>query len=361
LKTKWTIPAIILTMCVLLSSCSTGTSTNSVNNSSQKSSDISVVDDVNRTVKIPSNITRAAVISRYNVEIIRALGAIKSVAAVDDSMTKDSTYWPEFSEKDSFGGSSSPDYEKIASFKPQVFIISRDSNYKEAITKLEPFNIPVVVMTGWDNAKAVTEIEIAAKVFNRTNESKKLVSFYNDIHSKVTAIAKEVPQSDKKSVYWESIKSYSTTVPGTSNSGWDSMITAAGGINIYGDTKFAGKDSDPEYIVQKNPDFIFKMVAGTKSGISGYIPPTADEFKSAAQDMISRSGFSKLKAVTNGSLYMVTSFSLGGLDKIIGEAYMVKWLYPDKSKDINPDQLLQTWLKTYQNVDAKKGYYYQVK
>ena len=130
------------------------------------------------------------------------------------------------------------------------------------------------------------------------------------------------------------------------------MILMAGGINIFGDASLAGKDIDPEQILTEDPDLIVKIYAGKNViGNSGVFPaPPQEEFAEKADEMLQRPGWKDLKAVKEGKFYLNTAFMSGGLGKMIGAAYMAKWLYPDLMTDLDPDAIFTQWMK-YQDLN----------
>ena len=54
-----------------------------------------------------------------------------------------------------------------------------------------------------------------------------------------------------------------------------------------------------------------------------------------------------------------TAFMSGGLGKMIGAAYMAKWLYPDLMTDLDPDAIFTQWMK-YQGFEPNAPHYYHV-
>ena len=66
--------------------------------------------------------------------------------------------------------------------------------------------------------------------------------------------------------------------------------------------------------------------------------------------MLKRPGWKDLKAVKEGNFYLNTAFMSGGLGKMIGAAYMAKWLYPDLMTDLDPDAIFTQWMK-YQDLN----------
>lgn len=189
-----------LLMVLALVGCGKATVAPSVQQPVTKS--ISLVDDVGRTIEINEPVTKVVVASRYNNELIRAIGAIDKVVSVDLNTAQDKVYWSQFDPNNVIGkGQSELNYEKIVSLQPQILITPKNSTYLEDIKKLEPFGIKVVVVTGWDNANMPKQIEILGQLFNKEKEAKDLISFYQ---TNMKAVSDRLNGlSAKKTVYWE--------------------------------------------------------------------------------------------------------------------------------------------------------------
>ena len=61
--------------------------------------DIKFKDDVGREIVLEKPLTKAVVASRYNNELIRAIGSIKNVISVDDNTAQDRVYWKDLTLK----------------------------------------------------------------------------------------------------------------------------------------------------------------------------------------------------------------------------------------------------------------------
>ena len=315
------------------------------------------VDDLGREIELELPITRACVANRYNNELIRAVGAGDCVVGVDIYTSQDEVYWPQFGEEETFG-KDEYDYEKIVQLEPQVLVIPKNGVLEESIEKLEPFGIKVVVITGWDNSDVPKQIRLCGKLFGKEDQAEELVNFYQKPVDYISEQLKQV--TEKKSVYWEYGGDYTTCIPGTSNDGWHNMIQMAGGENIFGDASLAGKDIDPEKIIEADPDLIVKIYAGEVVGNSGvFTAPPQEEFAAKAENMLKRPGWAELKAVKEGNFYLNTAFMSGGLGKMIGAAYIAKWLYPDLMTDLDPDQLFTQWM-AYQGFEPNAPHFYHV-
>jgi len=70
--------------------------------SSLSFAEIRFKDDVGREIVLEKPLTKAVVASRYNNELIRAIGSIKNVISVDDNTAQDRVYWKDLTLKIAF-------------------------------------------------------------------------------------------------------------------------------------------------------------------------------------------------------------------------------------------------------------------
>lgn len=318
-----------------------------------------VVDGLGREVEIPWPVERAVVASRYNNELVRACGAIDRVIAVDSFTAQDSVYWPQFDPDNVIGkGQSELNYEKIVELGAQVLITPKNGTWEQDIEMLEPFGIKVLVVSGYDAANICEQIDAVGRIFGEEENAEKLRGLYEENKQRLEACLANV--NEKKTVYWEYGDPYTTCIPGTSNDGWHTMITTAGGINIFGDESLAGKEIDPEAILTADPDLIIKTTSGFALKNSAvYTPPTEEMFQEVVDEMLSRPGWSDLTAVKEGNFYCTTAFGSGALGKLIGSLYVATWLYPEECSSIDPDAVLAQWL-SLQEVGPIDGHIYKV-
>lgn len=318
-----------------------------------------IKDGLGREVEIPWPVERAVVANRYNSELIRACGAIDKVIAVDTNTAQDRVYWSQFNPDEVIGkGQKELNYEQIAKLNAQILITPKNGNVEQDVAALEPLGIKVVVITGWDAADLVNQIEAVGRVFDVEDKAAELVEFYNTNLQQLQEAVKYVKEPRK--VYWEYGDPFTTCIPKTSNDGWHNMLVQAGGINIFGDENLAGKDIDPEHILLEDPDLIIKTSSGPALKNTGvYTPPTTEMYDEITQEMVSRTGWSDLSAVKENKIYCTTGFCAGGLGKLIGALYTAKWLYPEYTENINPDEVFTQWMKM-QGMDYIEGHVYRL-
>lgn len=310
-----------------------------------------LVDAAHRSVQVQVPVRRAAVFNAFNVELIRAIGAFETVVGMDESSAGPDYdgYWPGFDRRQTIGrGQAEPNWEQLVALAPDVVIFPRNGAWEEGVRMLAPFDIPVLVLTGWDLEEHVFTVNTLGRLFDRAADADRLNAFYARHRATLKDRLEDVTP---KSVFLENQREFSSPIPG---SGWHDMIAMGGGRNIFADmTMRAGEEGrgsvhdfaiDPEAVLDRRPEFIVKMTGG------GYDPGSGDD-RTAALDIIRRrAGWGDLDAVQQGRIVVTSSYPMNACTKIIGALYLATWLHPERMNGIDPDAVMREWIETFQHV-----------
>ena len=151
-----------------------------------------------------------------------------------------------------------------------------------------------------------------------------------------------IPESERKTVYFENSGDYCTCLVG---SGWNDMIVAGGGANLFGEIIFADEDSsrgsvhsfavDPELILERNPDMISTMCIPPARMPE---PASTSSWQRMKSDVLAESAgvpAGSVDAVQNKQVYGF-SFTGNACFKIVASCSIAKWLYPDVFVNLIP-------------------------
>jgi iron complex transport system substrate-binding protein len=308
------------------------------------------VDDSGREVTITVPVSRVVTFNKYNTEFFRAIGGQDVLVGMAADTIKLTNYWPGLGDEAIAGQNQrEPNYEAIVGLRPDLVVFPRNGAWENAVEKLENFGIPVLVITGWDVNQHIDNITMIGDLVGNPARAAAL----NEMHTKYTnMISERLAGVGPRTIYLEKTVNFTTSVPG---SGWHDMLTQAGGKNIFDDIDIATQpkskgnkhqlDIDPEAILVRNPDIVIKQIG------TDFLPPSQDDMAAAIAELKGRPGWSELDAVQNDQIYVMSYFIAGGISKLIGKLYIVKWLYPEKFEDLDPDQVARDWIETYQGVD----------
>lgn len=144
------------------------------------------------------------------------------------------------------------------------------------------------------------------------------------------------------------------TIYAQDTSGHQAM-ESAGGTNIARDMNGFLQVST-EWVLEKNPD---KMFIGTyNQDVVGY---KATDYTNAAKlrdSALSDPVISKTNAGKNKQVYIISSKLCGGCRTYLGTLYLAKWLYPERFKDVNPDQVLKEYFEKWLGIPMKGNWAY---
>ena len=222
---------------------------------------IEIIDQTGREVtleKIPETIIS---LSPSNTEILFALGLGDKVVGV----TEYCNYPEEAQGKTKIGGFSSTDIdvsiEQIVAMGPDL-ILATETHLTEVVPKLEQF-VPeaavIVILTSTESFDVVFEaIEMVGQVTGTQEMASQLISGMRARIEVITDVTDNLTEAKKPKVlhvvWHEPIFAIGGGTLG------NTLIEAAGGVNVFGDTDGAPM-TDLETIIDRNPDVILGSLA----------------------------------------------------------------------------------------------------
>ncbi|MFC9065114.1 MULTISPECIES: ABC transporter substrate-binding protein [Streptomyces] len=309
---------------------------------------ITVVDDAGRTVELAGPAERAVVLNSYGNEFAQAIGAGDRVVGYDRVSQSRLPYLGIADDQVVSEDLQEINYESVVELDPDVFILPRNGAWQEAARQLESFGIPVVVATAWDFDVFHETVDLLGEVFGEPEGAERVAGFYDEIFG---LISDRVAGTEPVRVYWETEQPYLTGLPG---SGFDQIIVAAGGRNIYGDLDTGGDQQaettvDPASLLERDPEVVVHEFGPSAA------PTGDDRFATVAADLTGRAGWQGLTAVRDGNVFVTNGWATSGLSKAIGALYLATWLHPGAFADTDPDGYLQRWAEEFQGIEDFAG------
>jgi len=306
---------------------------------------VTVQDSANRIVEVPCPVKSIVVLWNNPTEIIAALGAADRIVGIDTSTKEDldKGYYPELKDAVDVGSYDEPNYEQIAKLDPDVVIML--SSYPplpdEVQTQLDPYGIPVVALDLYMTESFNREVSTLGFMLGLEDKANELISFFKEPLDKITSVVSEIPDSERKTVYFEAAKDWGTYGGAGYGCGVPGIIRAAGGIDLYPEISASYFEADPEDIANRNPDVI------VKGQNDGYFLADTAGFKTVNDAILARPELAKTTAVQDKSVYTLSFDVAGGARKLFGPMYLAKIMYPDKFADFDPDTYLKEYLEKY--------------
>ncbi|RKN05963.1 ABC transporter substrate-binding protein [Streptomyces radicis] len=305
---------------------------------------LTVVDDAGRTVELEGPAERAVVLNSYGNEFAQAIGAGDRVVGYDRVSASRLPYLEISDDEIVSEDLQEINYEAVVELDPDVFILPRNGAWQDASEQLESFGIPVVVATAWDFEVFHETVELLGEVFGEPEGAQRVSGFYDEIFE---VVSERVAGTDPVRVYWETEQPYLTGLPG---SGFDQIIVAAGGENIFGDLDTGGDEQaettvDPAAILERDPEVVVHEFGPSAD------PTGQERFDTLADELTGRAGWQDLSAVGDDRVFVTNGWATSGLSKAIGALYLASWLHPDAFADVEPGDYLARWVEDFQQAD----------
>lgn len=244
-----------------------------------------VTDDLGVTVEIPEYPQRIISLSPANTEILFALGLDERIVGV----TEYCTYPDAARTKETVGGFTTINVEKIASLNPDL-IVAAHGNSRETVVHLRELGFTIITVNADTIGLTINDIAILGKATGTETQAKALISSLQEYLDEVAALTANREKPTILHCLWTD----PLWVSG-SRTFQDEMITAAGGINAA-----AAEDEwvalTMEKFLMMNPDIIV-VDSGNGMGVG------ADD--ALLHYFLEDPRMQTLSAVKNGRVYVV--------------------------------------------------------
>ena len=228
--------------------------------------------------------------SPSNTEILVGLGLTDKIVAVDKYSTDIEGLSADIPQLEL----SNPDAETILALEPDLIItseINHVGNAENPFSILEESGIDVLyIPTSTSIEDIYSEIEKIAEATGTTAQGEALINGMKEKISAVSEIAKTIPESERKTVYFEISPAPSLFSFGKETF-LNEMIELIGATNIFGNETGWISPSE-ETILKDNPDVILSNV--------NYIENPIEEIKG-------RAGWENLTAVKENQIFMINT------------------------------------------------------
>jgi len=308
-----------------------------------------VMDARGRMVKVHLPVQRIVVLNENVLEVLRILGAQDLVVGVSDYIAKRKQFWRELAHRPAAGRWQEPNYEVIASLRPDLLLCYEHSPGLDAEKKLEAFGIQVLRLNCYKLPTLTKEVRVLAALFGRDEKARSFIEWHGEILSHIERLTRDVQKPPK--VYLEGYSEYKTWGPG---SGVNDMCSAAGGENVASKLSISYPVVTPEWVVSQNPDIIIK----TPSLPNAYSRDELHVLQTLRQKIMNRVGWENIRAVRQGKVYIIAADVCSGPGEVSGIAYMAKWFFPNACQDLDPEQLYREYLERFQGIPYRGHHVY---
>jgi iron complex transport system substrate-binding protein len=314
-----------------------------------KEKEITVIDEVDRTVTVKKPVERVITLGRFDAEIMWLLGAQDNIVGISSGIARIAYYvmcMPELAKLPTVGSGANIDYEAVLNLNPDLVTIwPRHA----AITDEKLPDSIAVAGFGFFVPESLTEGVVKfGYIFNKKDEAKHYIEDFHDKYiDHIKAKTEGLSEEERPKVYLERFgmpyKTYG------SDSYVQQGMHIAGGKNIFADVEAYKFVADAEDVITENPDIIIKYASpfGPEMGYDIDDPSKAKEMR---DEIMSRPELAEVNAVKNGRVYIMIIALNTGPGYPITNAYWAKWFQPELFTDIDPKAIHQEFL-SFQGID----------
>lgn len=315
---------------------------------------IAFTDAFGNRIEIASPVKRIVVINGDAAEILCALGAEANIVGISSHMAaNDVDLLSGLQGRPVVGSAMSPSIEKIIELQPDLVIAYEMWMTEDAFEgKLAPLGIAVARMYCYRIARLDEEVRILGRLVGRESEAEAYIQHMHQILDTVAVRLQGIQTRTR--IYNESYGAYKTV---SDNSGADILLELAGVENIAAGQPVPWPEVSAEWVVEKDPEVIVKVASATfvKTGFGITDVQEIDAFRN---DLISRPAWSHIEAVKKGRVHILSSELWVGPRAPLGMLYIARWAYPERFRDIDPEELHRQWLMKWHHKKLEGVYVY---
>ncbi|MCX6676642.1 MAG: ABC transporter substrate-binding protein [Methanothrix sp.] len=301
-------------------------------------------------VKVPLPIESIAALSgTYGPEMLCVLGDADKIVAVTNTAANRGEIRDMIKDKPGVGATFEWDLEKVLQIHPDVVLGYASYDYSEQRKTLEAAGITLIQMNFNRPEVYAGEARNIGWLLGKRDRVEELIDFEEKYIDLIEGRVKGLNDGEKPRVYAESYKDLQYSAGSTSVT---AAIKPCGGINIFEELNGSNNEIDPEQVISDNPQVILKMTSHNDMPNSGYDAGNTTQMAAKVKEMENRTGWSKIDAVKDERVYIITS-DLASIHPSIFNLYIAKWLHPELFKDIDPVEIQREWLQKFLGIEFK--------
>jgi len=301
-------------------------------------------------VKVPLPIESIAALSgTYGPEMLCVLGDTDKIVAVTNTAANRGEIRDMIKDKPGVGATFEWDLEKVLQIHPDVVLGYASYDYSEQRKTLEAAGITLIQMNFHKPETYAVEVRSLGWLLGKKERVEELISFENEHLDLIEERLLGLKDSEKPRVYAESYKDLQYSAGSTSVT---AAIKPCGGINIFEELNGSNNEIDPEQVISDNPQVILKMTSHNDMPNSGYDAGNTTQMAAKVKDMENRTGWSKIDAVKDDRVYIITG-DAASIHPSIFNSYVAKWLHPELFKDIDPVEIQREWLQKFLGIELR--------
>ncbi len=301
---------------------------------------VTVVDALNRTVKLPHPARRVVVTDDTQAEQIMVLNASNLVVGIEYSMVKRG-FFDDMASKPVVGNQwRGLNYELIAKLKPDLVLLVDAGPTAPIIAKLSSMGIPVFVTTVYPQKIPRVMLELG-KALGREKEAREFVKWWDSKLSLLEELASKINTSRPLKVFVA--MTFAPSPSGLSlftcgkRAAWNYLFNILHLENVAAKYMVGCGRVSLEWLAKADPDVI--IVGDWSAVYTGYNKNSTKVLDEVLKKIYSNPILANVSAIKHHRVYIVAYQLLLDVRSIVGAFYLGKALYPTAFASINPDEM----------------------
>lgn len=314
---------------------------------------ITVTDALGRKIDIRLPLERIVTVNTSAAIILRELGVdvANKVVGVTDYIPLNPLFWPQLKDKPVIAYKN-PNYERLAELNPQLVLFYETSRRFTQEEKLETLGIKWLYLDCFNPQTLAGDVRLLGTLFDKKQAAEKLIAWITRHDCLIESRLKGVPVSQRPKVLFLQYPDVhlSKGIYNTINRQASShpMVTKAGGDNLAADLLTQSATVNAEWVAEKNPDVIIAGVLGKSfSGYNAKTEISQHNLSSMADQLAKDRALKGTDAVQKNRLLILSHDIMQGPSYVVGLAYIAKFLYPERFRDINPESIAKNYYETW--------------
>jgi iron complex transport system substrate-binding protein len=314
---------------------------------------VTVTDALGRNVEIRLPLERIVTVNTSAAVIIRELGVdiAHKVVGVTDYIPQNPRFWPKLKDKPVIAYKN-PNYERLAELNPQLVLFYATSRQFTQEGKLETLGITWLYLDCFNPETLAEDVRLLGTLFGKKQEAEKLIAWFLRYDRAIQSRLKGVPFSQRPRVFFFQYPdvNLSKGIYNTINrhASGQPLIAKAGGDNLAADLPMQSATVNAEWVVEKNPEVIIAGVLGkTFSGYNAEASTAERNLRGMAEQLAGDRALMGTGAIRNNRLLILSHDIMQGPSYVVGLAYIAKFLYPERLRDIMPEAIAKDYYETW--------------
>ena len=241
--------------------------------------------------------------------------------------------------------SANPNLELILELEPDL-VLADGLLSSENRKMIEDAGIPVISDMLMEPRRK-TFIKNLGLILDAEEKANEFIDYETHYENLVKERIENLTPAEKPSFYFEWYMSWFSAAAGSE---FHDVLVDIGGINIAAGEPVMYPTLSPEYVTEKNPDFIIRM--------STYLDgEDLAAFQALRDEILSRPALGESKAVEEGNVYVIKNTVLVAR-RPIGLLYLAKWFHPSLFEDIDPAAIHTQMIQKFFGADLEGVFAY---